>query len=115
MPRRLFPILCTALLLIAQYSAQSHALWHAGNEAQCAAGIAQAQPTGGEGRSSGSGDQGKLCAFDLAFGQVLGGAHGACVPLLFIPAAAERIDLPAARAPHAAAVTPKSRGPPPLL
>ena len=86
MSRRFFHYFCIALLLIAQQSAIVHATWHAGGDAH-----AHEKPVGDrhdhehDADDPAPGGQGNLCAFDLAFGQVLGGAHGLCV----VPNAAE--------------------------
>ena len=109
------PLLCVLLLLVAQQGALSHAVWHVYKthhaQAYTAYDYDEANPGGSE-KPSRLAD---LCAFDLAFGQVLGGTHSACVPLAFAPAIAERVhDLTALRL-HAAALSPKSRGPPVLL
>ena len=100
------------LLLFAQQSALSHASWHAGVNALLKNADGRAQLTGAGQQSPLAKDS--LCAFDMAFGQVLGGTHGACAPAAFAPAVVERIlDLSAPRL-HAATLTPKSRGPPVL-
>ncbi len=120
MSRRFYHYLCVVLLLIAQQDALVHAAWHAGG------GDARAHEAQHEGhahdlhdpRDNNSGGnesptgQASLCAFDLAFGQVLGGVHGSCV----LPVIAE---LPAAIASYtfnprlgSEAVPAHSRGPP---
>ena len=113
MPRRFFHCLCVLLLLIAQQGALSHASWHAGGGAQGPAGDsghtyeADSQPEAPRGQQY-------LCAFDMAFGQVLGGTHNAGMPTaLVLPVSASIHDLAAPR-PRAAALSPKSRGPPVL-
>jgi hypothetical protein len=111
MRRRLIHFLCGFLLLAAQHGALMHATWHAGTGALAHkhAQAANHQSPDDHGR------QGNLCAFDLAFGQVLGGVHGSCAQ----PLTAE---LPAAVANNAVnprsgseAVPALSRGPPVLL
>ena len=120
--RRLFHYLCIFLLLVAQQGAIVHATWHAGGDAQ-----AHQQPDR-EGHDAHEGHaqdhdaspelpagQASLCAFDLAFGQVLGGVHGSCA----LPVVTE---LPAVIAGYtfnprrgSDAVPTLSRGPPAFL
>jgi hypothetical protein len=98
-----------ALLLLAQYAGIAHAVWHA----------YQQLPTQHEQNASGEDrpyapELTRLCAFDAAFGQVLG-----CAPppqnLLSSSAAA---NVYAAPSPHTRAAlearSPRSRGPPAL-
>ena len=114
MPRRLLNALCVLLLLATQQVSLLHAAWHAGVGAPATYGFnghATTQDAGGKKAPAG---QERLCAFDLAFGLVLGGSHGTCTPLTFVSTPAERIhDLPVPRL-HAEAVSPRSRGPPVL-
>jgi hypothetical protein len=110
MQRRGFHYLCVFLLLFAQQSAISHASWHAGGGAHTghAAGLAQPTDAGHETPYAAE----SLCDFDLAFGQVLGGTHGAAPPASFVAViAGELPDLSTPRL-RAAALSPKSRGPP---
>ena len=59
--------------------------------------------------------QASLCAFDLAFGQVLGGVHGSAPPALPMVTVDVAIpDVPASRL-RAESLSPKSRGPPVFL
>ena len=120
MSRRFFHYACVLLLLIAQQGALVHAMWHASAHAQADRvahtydthnGRAQTQPLNHDVPAG----QGSLGAFDLAFGQVLGGTHSACLPAAFAPAVVERIHERTAPRLHAAALSPKSRGPPVLL
>lgn len=127
MSRRVFHYLCIALLLFAQQSAIVHATWHAGGDAH-----AHEKPvddrhahdhghdtdglaSGGYDGQGSQGSQGNLCAFDLAFGQVLGGAHGSCV----VPNAAELTTVVADHTFNprlgSEAVPAHSRGPPAFL
>lgn len=115
MSRRFFHCLCVFLLLAAQQGALAHATWHAGGAAHNAQ-VRQghAHDYNGSDHESPLG-QGKLCAFDSAFGQVLGGVQGSCAP----PVTAE---LPAAIAGYIGnprldveAVHALARGPPVLL
>ena len=117
MSRRFFHFLCIALLLAAQHGALVHATWHAAShvpapvcqdDADACNGYDQQSPPRHGGQSS-------LCAFDLAFGQMLGGVHGSCA----LPAVAE---LAAAIAGYTfnprlgtEAVPAHSRGPPVFL
>jgi hypothetical protein len=78
MLRRFFHTLCVVLLLIAQQGAIVHATWHAGGDARKAHANQGHVPEYGTDHQTPIG-QGGLCAFDLAFGQVLGGVHGSCV------------------------------------
>jgi hypothetical protein len=107
---RLLTAVCVFLLLFAQFGALTHAVWHAH------AGIHthHADDNGAHDDEHPSG-QAALCAFDLAFGQVLGGVQS-CGALAFAlaPAIESFLDLPASRL-HAEALSPKSRGPPILL
>lgn len=112
MSRRFFHYFCVILLLLAQQGALVHATWHAGEDAHAHAHEGHAQEQAGDHESSAGGSQRNLCAFDLAFGQVLGGVHGACA----LPLA---VELPAAIASYTfnprlgcEAVPAHSRGPP---
>ncbi len=103
----LFAFACVLLLLIAQQGALTHAIWHAHQTktTHSYSALNKHQTPAG---------QANLCAFDLAFGQMLGTAHGGGTTLTVIAADIERIrDVPVARL-HAEALSPKSRGPPVL-
>ena len=83
MQRRIFHYLCVFLLLFAQQIAISHATWHAlpysgGDQAH--QDQAHDHQYESDADSSTQSTQSNLCAFDLAFGQVLGGVHGAGAP-----------------------------------
>lgn len=121
MPRRLFHYFCVVLLLVAQQGALAHAAWHAAGsaahiqDAHDHDGDAHDQQDTHDHRSDLSDSQAHLCALDLAFGEVLGGAHGASA----LPVVAE---LPAVVATYVfnprlgtEAVPAHSRGPPVLL
>ncbi len=122
-PSRLFTAVCALLLLFAQFGALAHASWHATHGHVDAAATTQvAEPASehtdahahehNDGHAPG---QASLCAFDLAFGQVLGGVHaGAPLTFALAPGAVSHLDIPAARL-HAEALSPKSRGPPRFL
>lgn len=123
-PRRQFHYLCILLLLIAQQSALSHATWHALGHDKAHAGDTHAHAGHSHDPSETAshhhdepvgGGHANLCAFDLTFGQLLGGAHGAWA----LPIVAE---LPGSIATHSfkprlgtEAVPALSRGPPPRL
>jgi hypothetical protein len=105
---RLFTAVCVFLLLFAQFGALTHASWHAAH------GDAYVEHTSEPADEHAPG-QALLCAFDLAFGQVLGGVHtGVTLTFALAPGAVSRLDIPAARL-HAEALSPKSRGPPRFL
>jgi len=107
--------LCAFLLLVAQHGALTHALWHAGHAHDAHQSYAHDQADSYRGKGKIPSGQSSLCPFDMAFGQVLGGTHGVCAPLAFVPAVVERIhDLTTPRL-HAEALSPRSRGPPVLL
>src|SRR5262245_40530968 len=61
-----------ALLLSAQHAALTHAIWHAHGAASSAQQTALRGADGGTGQAP----ERALCVFDIALGQVLGGAHG---------------------------------------
>lgn len=130
-PRRYFHYLCILLLLVAQHSALAHATWHAagraGDDAHAHAAHEHAHDHAHDHAGDHAGDHAhdhnkpagnghaNLCAFDLTFGQLLGGAHGTCA----LPIVA---DLPASIASYVfnprlgtEAVRALSRGPPPRL
>lgn len=132
MPRRLFHYFCVLLLLVAQQGALAHAAWHAAGgpahardahdahdrhdgDAHAHHGDAHDHQDTHDRHGDSSDGQAHLCALDLAFGQVLGGAHGACTP----PVVAE---MPAVVATYifnprlgTEAVPAQSRGPPVIL
>jgi hypothetical protein len=68
--RRLMQLCCILLLLFAQQTALTHALWHAERQLPAAAGTSSTAHVTHE---SGGADIALLCAFDVAVGQVLGG------------------------------------------
>ena len=117
MPRRFFHTLCVLLLLVAQQGALFHATWHASRDVQATQAAhgyyVDDRDTGPSpnGRSS----QGGLCAFDLAFGQVLGGVHGSCAPLVSADLPAGITAYPFNPRLDSEAVPAQSRGPPVLL
>lgn len=122
MHRTLSSAVCAVLLVIAQFGALTHALWHASGEASEHGGISMpvAAHHAGHAHDGLSHDeqpatQAVLCAFDLAFGQVLGMAHGGgLLPLHVAPATVSIPYVPASRL-RAEVLSPKSRGPPVLV
>jgi len=115
MARRAFlQYVCVFLLLVAQQGALTHALWHAGH-AHDEHSSAHGQEDSYKNDSEHPSNQASLCAFDIAFGQVLGGMHGGTMPLACAPIVPERFhDLATPRL-RAEALSPRSRGPPVLL
>jgi hypothetical protein len=114
MRRAVFAAVCIFALLIAQFGALTHAAWHAhaGQSPDLAHGH---DYTNGAHEDEHPSSQADLCAFDLAFGQVLGGVHaGGALPLAMSPGAETLLDVPASRL-RAEALAAKSRGPPVLL
>ena len=111
MPRRYFHYLCVILLLIAQQGALAHAAWHASGGAQVHAAHDHESDTHHESPA----DQSSQCAFDLAFGQMLGGVHASCALPLVVEITA------AVAAAHqnprllSEAIPAQSRGPPQTL
>lgn len=117
MPARAFwQFVWIALLLVAQHGALTHAIWHAHEYLP-----AHTQESGYESQSSGDrgggpqSPQSELCGFDLAFGQVLGGVHGACQHFVAPGLAAERPVQPLHARWAAAPIFFYSRGPPASL
>lgn len=104
----LSPLLCV-FLLSAQLGAVSHAVWHA-----AAGGTAHASDIhdGDASHAPNAPELEKLCAFDAAFGQVLGGAAGNCHALTISAGDDEktlqRVHILVATDPP----SPHSRGPP---
>jgi hypothetical protein len=109
--RALLGVIC-AVMLFAQHIALSHAVWHAYQQLP-----GQKQDASENNRPDrpSSPELSKLCAFDAAFSQVLGGAP----PATYSFAADARSTETAAREHCAFAAaelpTPRSRGPPSLL
>jgi hypothetical protein len=108
----LLRLVLAALLLVAQHAAFTHAIWHANdglaNQVHAAAAVHS-----GEAHDDES-PQAQLCGFHVAFGQVLGTAHGNAATF-----AAPALDVehgPAAEPScrHIATVAPQSRSPPAL-
>ena len=110
--RRALPLLILAgLLLAAQHAALTHATWHAYRGSSSA----QRVPGAGNGAAKDTAPESSLCRFDVAFGQVLGGAHGSGCDICAPELATERT-VPSPR-PYAAAIALSfhSRAPPVLL
>jgi hypothetical protein len=85
--RRHIHYLCALFLLIAQQGALAHAAWHARVQAdEVFAAEYGHNHAHHDGHAHAGGEpadiQASLCAFDLAFGQVLGGAHGGTTTLV---------------------------------
>jgi len=115
MSRRAFiACLFAFLLLAAQQGALLHAVWHAHDGRHAHQHDSHEHDGHAHGDQAPSGHA-SLCMFDLAFGQVLGGAHDSGLALTHVPVTVERLhDITAPRL-LAEALTPKSRGPPALL
>jgi hypothetical protein len=109
--RALLGVLC-AFMLFAQHAALSHAVWHASQQAPAHEhDLLDSDPT----HAPHAPELSRLCAFDAAFGQVLGGAPPSSHFLAPDTAVSET-------AVHAHRVfvavdflAPRSRGPPSLL
>lgn len=115
---RFAPFLLVVLLLGAQYGALTHAAWHAAHAHDLA--HEHTHDRAHDGGDAHEGDfpashHAELCAFDLAFSQVLGGVH-TCAEFTSPVAggAITALDIPASRL-KAEALAPKSRGPPFVL
>ena len=109
---------CIFLLLAAQQGAFMHAVWHAHEGLRLHSSVGDESydsEDAHQGENKSRSNQASLCVFDIAFGQVLGGAHGVCAPLALVPTVDESIDDVTVPRPHAEALSPKSRGPPVLL
>jgi len=111
MSLRIFHYLCIALLLFAQQSAIVHATWHAAGDGHAH----EENAPDLDNDDYAPGGQGSLCAFDIAFGQLLGGAHGSCaapMAAVFPEVVASHTFIPR----HGSEAVPAlSRGPPLLL
>ncbi len=122
MRRALASAVCIVLLVIAQSGALTHALWHVLGEASAHnSGLTHVAADDAAAHDDRLHDgelpagQAALCAFDLAFGQVLGAAPGGgLIALPVVSAAAAIADVPSSHL-RAEALSPKSRGPPPLV
>ena len=108
--RGLIQVLC-ALVLFAQQAALTHLVWHAAAERSAQQDQVVAH---GHDRTPAQKLAG-LCAYDAAFGQVLGGAFAAAPAALPDTAASQAVLHPQAVFTAADALTPRSRGPPVLL
>lgn len=102
---------CIFLLLFAQQSALTHALWHAagGHESHSQ----HAAHTDAHDHESEA--ERELCAYHLAFGTLLGGHHGAAAALLPTDPPGTHASLRQTGRITAEPVPAVSRGPPPLL
>jgi hypothetical protein len=110
--------ICVFLLLCAQFGALSHSLWHLGKQADSRAdavarlGVQYAADSARHKQLPAG--QSELCAFDLAFGQVLGGVHGAGAPAPLLVLAQDLIAPSLNPRFTSEAPTAHSRGPPAL-
>lgn len=111
MRRAFLRLILACLLLAAQQAALTHATWHAQDRL---AGQSR-QDRAASDRPDGSSTQGQLCGFDLAFGQVLGGAHGSGCDICLPELAPERTVLSPRPYSAAIALSFHSRAPPVLL
>jgi len=117
MSRRYFHFLCVLLLLVAQQGALFHATWHAGGDARAHKSYAHIQDTArelpvGPVNQNKQSSQRNLCAFDLAFGQVLGGVQGSCAPPVTAELPAALTAYPFNPRPGTESVPALARGPP---
>ena len=107
--RRLMQLCCIFLLLFAQQTALTHALWHA--QRQLPAGELE-RTTVHVSHDTGKADVAALCAFDAAVGQVLGGAFSGSHEPPKGSAATEAPHRLARTSPTPYFLAPLSRGPP---
>jgi hypothetical protein len=107
--RRLMQLCCIFLLLFAQHTALTHALWHAQRQlppVDLTCSTTQAT------HDTGSADIAALCAFDVAVGQVLGGVLPASAEPPPPTTTTETPHLSAQSSPTSQFLAPLSRGPP---
>ena len=110
--RTAISVVCVFFLLCAQFGALTHALSHALGLAGANTDVVAVAQNAGLGTTPQENEPSTLCAFDLAFGQVLGGVHGDGAPLALVSVGStSALDIPAASR-NAEALAPKSRGPP---
>lgn len=104
--RGILQIVLATMLVVVQYGALTHQIWHLQHHPQT---LAQQH----EGNKQGS--QSKFCDFHVAFAELLGAVNPAALPLRIAANTTERgASLPAFTFP-ATRVTPASRGPPVLV
>ena len=116
MAGRLFSALCVILLLIAQQGALIHTTWHAGADRHAGPLVSLSHDHALEAPDHRPYDgQRNLCVFDLSFGQVLGGVHGACAPQIAVNLVTAIAVYPFTPRLRSEAVPALSRGPPVLL
>ena len=116
MAGRLFSALCVILLLIAQQGALIHTTWHAGADRHAGPLVSSPYGHAHEAPDHDPHDgQRNLCAFDLAYGQVLGGVHGSCAPQIAAAPGSAPTAYPFTPRLRFEAVAALSRGPPVLL
>lgn len=111
--RVLMQLCCIFLLLFAQQSALTHALWHAAAAGDSHA--AHASDSGDDAHEHHSDVQGALCDYHAAFGTMLGGHHGAVLALAVAADGLVEAPLSPAGRITTEAVPAVSRGPPILL
>ena len=105
-------IIVCALLLLAQQTAVTHAVWHAaGGRLDSRVGSLY---TAGALRDDGRPAQAQLCGFDFAFGQVLGVAGATAAEFTVSPDRAGLVGVPDDRCRSVPSVAPHSRSPPVL-
>jgi hypothetical protein len=111
--RAFLQLVCILLLLFAQHGALTHAIWHAHEHLP-----AQIRTDTDPAHDHDDTDDGQplsqssLCGFDLAFGQVLGGVHSACLHFVAAGSDAEREAQPLHARLSVEPVPALSRGPP---
>ena len=114
--RGLLQLGCIIALLVAQHAALTHAVWHAHDripaQLNTDAGHTHHNDDTDDGRPS---SQSGLCGFDLAFGDVLGGALGAVLHFAAPAPDNERQQRPLRTRLSVDPVPALSRGPPILL
>ena len=111
--RAFLRIFVAALLLVAQHAAFTHAIWHAHDGL---AGHVHDTAVVHSGEShDGDSTQAQLCGFHVAFGQVLGTAHGNAATFAAPVLDAAHGTMPDGSCRRIATVPPQSRSPPVLL
>ena len=108
--RALLGIVC-ALLLFAQHVGLTHAVWHAAHDLpHHAAALDQS-----DGDASGLPHASKLCPLDALLGQVLGAGPVSAFAFDYSAGSASAPSCAAHAVASLCALSPRSRGPPPLL
>ncbi len=111
MHRRGLQFVCVGLLLFAQQSALLHAIWHAAKSVRGGNPVAVHLGTTGHDDTE-SGGKNAQCAFDPAFGTVLGAINAGCSAALVAAAAADPQSWPFLQHIDPKPVRAVSRGPP---